>query len=84
MWGRTRRPLTVAGLCLAILSLGVTVPAVAAASTPEFKLCAKAQPTKSGKYSNDTCSESTYVGGGGQRFEREAFPFAQRQETWVH
>ena len=80
MWGRTRRPLTAAGLCLAMLSLGVTVPAVATASTPEFKLCAKAQPTKSGKYSNDTCSESTYVGGGGQRFEREAFPFAHAKK----
>ena len=49
----------------------------AGAATPEFKLCTKATPSKSGKYSSNTCSEASFVAAGGQKYEREGFP-------WTH
>ena len=60
--------------------LVVLAPSRAAAATPEFKLCAKAQPAKSGKYASNTCTEASFVAGGGQKFEREGFPFAHAKK----
>lgn len=65
---------------LFVMALVALVPSGAAAATPEFKLCAKAQPAKSGEYSSNTCSEASFVAGGGQKFEREAFPFANAKK----
>lgn len=59
------------------LMIGALMAAGASANAPEFKLCAKAEPKKSGKYSSNTCSEASYVATGGQKYEREGFP-------WVH
>ncbi len=72
---------TVAGLCLAaLLGVGVVGACTAAAATPEFKLCTMAEPAHTGKYSQNTCANSSFVPDGGQKFEREGFPFAKAKK----
>ncbi len=67
-----------AGLCLvATLGFAALTAPVASAGTPEFKLCTKAVPAKSGKYSANTCAEASFVPGGGQKYEREGFPWTK-------
>ena len=68
---------------VALVGLGaVNVPS-AAAGTPEFVLCAKAQPAHSGKYASNSCSDSSFVPSGGQRYEREAYPWAAAKKRSV-
>lgn len=72
---------TVAGLSLAaLLGVGVVAACTAAAATPEFKLCTMAEPAHTGKYSQNTCANSSFVPDGGQKFEREGFPFAKAKK----
>ena len=81
--GRTAigRWTTAAGVCLvATLGLGALTAPGAGAATPEFQVCAKAVPKKSGKYNNLTCSEAAFVPTGGQLYEREAFPWAHAKK----
>ncbi len=79
MRGRTAAAWLVIAAILALV-VAALAPVGAAAATPEFKLCFKAQPAKSGKYSSNTCSEASFVAGGGQKFEREGFPFAHAKK----
>jgi hypothetical protein len=79
MRGRT----LVVGLCLGtLLSLSPIAVASALAGAPEYKLCTVAQPAHAGKYASNTCSEASFVAAGGQKFEREGFPWSKAKKTF--
>ena len=79
MRGRIGAACLATAAVLAIV-MAALAPSGAAAATPEFKVCFKAQPAKSGKYASNTCSEASFVAGGGQKFEREGFPFTNAKK----
>jgi hypothetical protein len=75
------RRMGIVGICLAVTLAMSAMAAASASAAPEWKTCVKASKTGktyNGKYSSKTCSNASFVEGGGQKYELGPFSAAKK------